>query len=178
MYDIESVISPCANSQPTNIMLPSQWIQRIPMLVDENGITPEFQKFYESVVCVVGAVFQMEECSVTALYNLTDKSIKDSSYFKLIATQWATHINKMYDAKQKKVGVGFDIELNMERFQSIHRNLVGGFNIITYYTDIQMDSFTEGCEIPQIVQSSTEILFTYRDSKFVLLTQLTPFVCE
>ena len=69
---------------------------------------------------------------------------------------------------------GVDIELNLNRFKQVHRNLIGGFLVITYkLTDcdfdcIELDEF-------EFEQKYSEILFTYKQNKFVVLSNLTPF---
>lgn len=176
MYDIEKVISPCADSQPEHIHLPSYYVQRIPPLVNENGIIPEFQSFYEKVVCAIGAIFSKEECGIEQLYELTDMSIDKTSFYKLIDTQWGWLIDAYYSVSFNHHTTGLDVQLNMQRFKDIHRSIIGGFNITTYYTNVYPDSFNAEIMIPKTFLHSTELLFTYKNNKFLMLSSVNSFV--
>lgn len=177
MYDIEAVISPYADSQQSHVVLPSKVIDRMPPLVSETGINPEFQKFYEDLVLAIAGDKPDYQIYIDRLYELTDKSIDIESFAALIQSQWSSHWDSFrYDSRSTN-SKGIDIELNMDRFQNVHRNLIGGFNIITYHTIVSIDEFS-GNRTSKVVQAHTELLFTYKDDKFVLLVQLTPFVQE
>lgn len=175
MYDIEAVISPYADSQPSHIILPSEVIDRMPPLVSEEGINPEFQKFYEELVLAIAEDKPHYQIHVDKLYELTNTDIDIDSFSALIESQWGAHWYEFRNDSKSINSRGIDIELNMNRFQEIHRNLIGGFNIITYHTIINRDEFT-GYHIPKIVRAHTELLFTYKNNKFVLLPQFSPFV--
>lgn len=177
MYDIESIITPYADSQPTCNVLPSKVLERIPPLVTTSGINLQFQQFYERIVSAIGEIYTAGDINIDKLYKLSDKSIEPGDFTLLLISRWGEHWDKFKISASSGSSCGIDIELNMDRFQNLHRNLIGGLNIMTYRTDLCEDEFNHNCSIPTIVESHTELLFTYSwDHKFVLLSQISPFI--
>lgn len=177
MYDIESVISPYADSQPNHIILPSKLLDRMPALVSESGINPKFQSFFELLVIAVAGDKINFDVNVDELFDLTDKNISVEDFSTMIDNLWGSHFSAMKSSNSSSMQTGIDIELNMDRFQEIHRNLIGGFNVITYHIDMNIDEFT-GALVPKLTKAHTELLFTYKNDDFVLLPCFSAFTYE
>ena len=173
MYDIESVILPYADCQPKYLNLPSKLLDRMPALVSESGINPKFQSFFERLVIAVASDKVNYDVDVNKLFELTDKDISIENFSTMIDDAWNSHFSAMKASMQ----TGVDLELNMDRFQEIHRNLIGGFNLITYHIDMNTDEFT-GALVPKLTKAHTELLFTYKDDEFVLLPCFSAFTHE
>ena len=166
--NIDYVLKPYEDSQPTNLSMCNRQVERIPLLIDPNTghPTPKFQKFYDNIVT---------NCSDRVwfgLYDISDKCISREDFNSLwlsnIRPLWAKYVTA--DSNKR----GLDIELNLDRFQQSHRNLIGGFFIIFYVIDLVE---TELCDYPRpnLKQYKTELLFTYKDDEFKLLSILNPF---
>lgn len=177
MYDIESVISPYADSQPNHIILPSKLLDRMPALVSESGINPRFQSFFERLVIAVAGDKINCSVDVSRLFELTDKNVSLEDFSTMIDDAWCSHFSAMKSSNSSYMQTGIDIELNMDRFQEIHRNLIGGFNIITYHIDMNTDEFT-GALVQKLTKAHTELLFTYKNDEFLLLPCFSAFTYE
>lgn len=169
MKDIDSVLLPYANSQPNNVKMNSTIIERIPMIADEFGILPKFQEFYNSIV---NAIMYSD---YESLYEISDKVLEKEKFLIMIQDSIGNVLNDVLKLSESCRGI--DIELNIGRFNAVHRNLIGGFYII-FYT-LNMNKY-EGIEMNQteLVQKSTELLFTYKNDEFVILSHFTPFISE
>lgn len=177
MYDIESVILPYADCQPNHIILPSTLLDRMPALVSESGINPRFQSFFERLVIAVAGDKINYSVDVSKLFELTDKNVSLKEFSTMIDDAWSSHFSAMKSSNSSLMQTGIDIELNMDRFQEIHRNLIGGFNVITYHIDMNTDEFT-GALVPKLTKAHTELLFTYKNNEFVLLPCFSAFTYE
>lgn len=177
MYDIESVILPYADCQPKYMILPSKLLDRMPALVTESGINPKFQSFFERLVIAVAGDKINYSVDVSKLFELTDKNVSLEDFSTMIDDVWRSHFSAMQSSNSSLMQTGIDIELNMDRFQEIHRNLIGGFNVITYHIDMNNDEFT-GALVPKLTKAHTELLFTYKNDDFVLLPCFSAFTYE
>lgn len=177
MYDIESVILPYADCQPKYMILPSKLLDRMPALVTESGINPKFQSFFERLVIAVAGDKINYSVDVSKLFELTDKNVSLEDFSTMIDDVWRSHFLAMQSSNSSSMQTGVDIELNMDRFQGIHRNLIGGFNVITYHIDMNNDEFT-GALVPKLTKAHTELLFTYKNDNFVLLPCFSAFTYE
>lgn len=177
MYDIESVILPYADCQPKYMILPSKLLDRMPALVTESGINPKFQSFFERLVIAVAGDKINYSVDVSKLFELTDKNVSLEDFSTMLDDVWRSHFSAMQSSNSSLMQTGIDIELNMDRFQEIHRNLIGGFNVITYHIDMNNDEFT-GALVPKLTKAHTELLFTYKNDDFVLLPCFSAFTYE
>lgn len=168
--NIDSVLKPYEDEQPKNISMISteRKIERIPNIIDPTTgmVTDEFQEFYDKVVDAITSN------DSSKLYELSDKvMIYDD--FKTALDSFSKEINKVVSLPISNRGI--DIELNLNRFQEKHRNLIGGFFVITYtlqpnpYIGIKSDSL-------QLEQKYAELLFTYKLGEFRLLSTFSPFI--
>lgn len=170
---LDKIISPYADDQPNirKIDDDNKLIERIPLLCDATGqIIPQFQTFYNKVVAAVYS------CDWVALYELSDKSLDLDSFIQLIEKQWLTLIYNWSNKPDEQRN--FDIELNMQRFQETHfRNIIGGFNIMFYYINITDDQFSEDDnQTTSLVECSTELLFTYKNDEFKIISVFKPIL--
>lgn len=176
--DIDDVLSPYADDQPKYLEMQEtdyevstvRNIERIPRLVDNNGeINPEFQIFYNHLVKYVC------EHNIDGLYEISDKSISKAQFTESYEENISKKLKKFYSAKYNNRGL--DMEVNLSRFEKKHRNLIGGIYLMTY---LVKDSEFEGISTaPALEQMFTEILFTYKQGGFCILSVFSPFKnCE
>jgi hypothetical protein len=163
--DLDSVLLPCENSQPPRISVDSEQISRFPPLVDEQGINPKFQQFFDTIV----ACFL--EDKLESLYEISDKSVSEQHFYQLGILKWKPHLMEYAKASSR----GMDVELNMDRFQQLHRNIIGGFNVITYHINEKNNEFGDGI-LTEFKQCSTEILFTYKNGDFKIIPVFSSFL--
>lgn len=174
-YNIDKVLKPYEDSQPNRVPTnpATTVISRIPILVTEEGINPQFQEFYNGIVYAFTA-FDIPRYDL--LYEISDKVVDLASFNMICESIWGKHFNKFLSSKPE--GRCIDIELNMSRFQELHRNLIGGFNIMTGYVETRGDLFGIDRKTPTSYLNlhHTEILFRYAENEFKVITQIKPFV--
>lgn len=167
---IDDVLLPYANSQPEHIHIYNQEIERIPMIVnpDTGQVTDQFQQFYDKIVHALTIDKQWEQ-----LYELTDTSLSADEFNSMlkgvgIADTW----DRFWNTSDSSRGV--DIELNLGRFQSQYRNLIGGFLVMIYMI---ASNDNDLCNYPvlELKRYTTEILFTYSNGQFKVLSTIKPF---
>lgn len=170
----KSSVPPYANDQPGQLNMQHQTLQRFPALATAEGINPDFQQFFDSIVNAITQQRYFE------LFQLSDNAISEQSFSALIENNWDNHWMEFY--MSNPVARGLDIELNMDRFKELHRNIIGGFNIMTYHLNVKHDEFQpEGTntQVTEFVKASTELLFTYKYAKgFELISRIQPFTKE
>ena len=173
--DINYVLKPYEDSQPQHIQISPNLknrIERIPMIVDPatGEVTKEFQEFYDKVVDAISTSPMWFD-----LYDISDQTLDEDEFRHLFDCKcnkvWTQFENTRYAAK------GLDIELNLSRFQQIHRNLIGGFYVIIYMIEDILTDIDER-RVTTLKQYKTEILFTYKNDRFKVLSVLSPFVEE
>lgn len=169
-YDLDSVLRPYANDQPKISMectIPDRSsITRMPLIATPEGINEKFQIFFN---CVVFALSDPKQFST--LYKLTDKSISEDDFMDLFNSTIGEYLSAFYATAGNRRGL--DIELNLGRFEKKHRNLIGGLYVITYrLCDSQFEGISKDT---QLEQKYAELLFTYKDDDFVLISNLTAF---
>lgn len=171
LVNVEEVLKPYADSQPEFTKLDTKLIERIPLIIDPatGQITQQFQQFYDQVVrcCTDTNWFN--------LYNISDKFLDIQEFKNLwistISPTWTKFVELDNRAK------GIDIELNIDRFKSTHRNLIGSFLIMIYMLEIQPNDL-EDHSTPMLKQYTTEILFTFKGEEFTVLSCLKPFIAN
>lgn len=164
----DDILKPYEDEQPENLSMKTTdgyIIQRIPPLVDADGINREFQEFFNKVVNYI------THGQVEDLYTITDRVMSCEEFTESWNHRIGNQIKKLLEMPINKRGI--DIELNISRFKQIHRNLIGGFFIIMYKLEDEASSMlkTHSCGL---IQQHTEILFTYRDG-FKLISKISPF---
>jgi hypothetical protein len=166
--NLSSVLKPLADSQSERILTEPPLIQRIPPLVDRDGeIIPEFQEFYTTLVtCIVYARFDQ-------LWELTDKLLTVEDFTATCERVWGDIFSQYKSTAENSRGL--DIELNMTRFRDIYRNIIAGFCITTFYINVSDDEFGRG-KLTKLTQASTELLFTFRNDEFQIITDIKPFI--
>lgn len=171
---IDDVLKPYENDQPkqlsvipNNVEKSLNVIERMPRLADMNGITREFQMFYDELV------HNILTHNLQGLYDMSDKAVDYEEFCEVYTSTVGKHISDVISLDKKYRGI--DIELNMSRFEGIHRNTVGGFFIMMYTL---IPSNYEGLNTIQseFNQEHTEILFTYKSGKFTILSHFQPFM--
>lgn len=174
MYNasIEDVLKPYEDDQPTPIItIPkTDKIQRIPRLVDDSGrILPKFQTFYSMIVSSISE--EWNDHSKAAMFHLSDGAMCDDSFKSYISSQYDRILNKFYALPEhcRKM----DIEINLERFKTSHRNIVGGLTVSLYMVHVIEDEFATRTEFSEY---STEIKFTYINDEFCIISNFEPFV--
>jgi hypothetical protein len=168
---------PYNDTQPERIFITNPSLQRMPPLAGLEGILPEFQKFFDSVV--EGVIEFIESGKSSKLYLLSDKALSSSEFEALLQKHWKKHSEEY--ANTVMFCRGFDVELNMERFhQDIHRNMLGGLNVMTYTLSVDDDEFSENDKVTGLKKSNTELLFTYRPftEEFLIISKFSPFKGE
>ena len=164
----DDILKPYEDEQPDSLSMKTTdgySIQRIPPLVDANGISREFQEFFNKVVNYI------THGQVDDLYTISDKAMSCKEFIEAWNCRIGNQIAELLEMPVNKRG--FDIELNINRFKQIHRNLIGGFFIIMYKLEDEASSMlkTHSCSL---IQQHTEILFTYKDG-FKLISKISPF---
>lgn len=154
-------VQPFANSHP---------ISRIPMLVDPatGNITREFQEFYDELVCGV------THCEIGHLHAISD-NLYSLSDFK---NEYMKNVGDVISKARKNSEVfNIDIQINMERFKSEFRTILGSF----YVTFIEITSMSDDLISSgkmNLYKGVTELFFTYKDNQFCLLSKFTPIEFE
>lgn len=173
-YDLDSVLKPYADDQPKISMIPSKAkscnITRMPPLATvgtPGGINPQFQEFYDNIVDAFSDITHLYK----KLYELSDKAVYEDEFEIMLYKTIGKGMIEFCSSPRNRCGL--DIELNLGRFEQKHRNLIGGLYVITYrLVDSQFDGID--CDT-QLEQKYTELLFTYKDNEFVLITNFTAF---
>lgn len=176
---LESVLKPYEDNQPNNLFVQcnnSQEIQRIPHMVDAQGdITKEFQTFYNCVVNALEYRLTHGKHNWKLLYEISDKFLDYEDFCELLDSLFGETLEKY--AKNKTIHRNMDVEVNIERFKKTHRNILCGFNWSVQYMNIQKDLFDIENKIsPKLISQKTELLFTYRYGKFVVISNFCSFV--
>lgn len=175
MDNIDNVLKPYENDQPQHIQISSNVryaIERIPMIIDPSTgqVTKKFQDFYDRIVDAV-----VTSPTWFDLYRISDQVLTEKEFINLFESKcgkiWAQFVNTSYAAK------GIDIELNLSRFRFTHRNLIGGFYVIIYMIE-DISSDIDESKVTNLKQYKTEILFTYKNDEFKVLSVLSPFIEE
>jgi len=183
MTNIDDIISPSekgnhnsylpyADSQPKRVPVNNILLQRMPPLVNEEGINLEFQTFFDDLVKNVHEMFK--DSTSFGLHMMSDQVLDVAEFHSIILAAWDKHLQEFRNTSIYARGV--DIELNMERFEDIYRNLIGGFNIMTYILTVADDEFNSNKRITYFKKCCTELLFTYSQSDgFVVISRIQPF---
>jgi len=172
MVNIDSVLKPYEDSQPQRVSLPSGKIHRFPPLADGNGINPQFSEFYNTLVSVLTDENFWDTENLYKLYEISDKAVDFEDFADLLCTNWLKHLENFLSVSESNRGM--DVEINMDRFQSLHRNIVGGINVMTYHLNIRDDEFSDK-QLTNFVQASAELLFVYDGNRFRLVTNFSVF---
>ena len=168
--DIDDLIrnnSPYPVPQAKNMSTETQLLSRIPLLMDpQTGeMNPKFQEFYENVVKALKKrdIRKLYHCSdLTVDKETFSKLVDDSGIFREIENLETFHI----------LGRNLDVEVDVSKFQGPFRNIICGF-IVSYYT-IELKQDEDRCW-SVLKQRTTELLFTYIDHEFMLITKFMPF---
>lgn len=172
MDNIDNVLKPYENDQPQHINVASHMIERIPMIVDPatGQVTEKFQDFYNKIVNAI-----VTSPTWFDLYKISDQVLTEEEFINMFISKcgkvWDQYFNSLFCAK------GIDIELNLSRFRFTHRNLIGGFYVIIYMIEDISNDIDES-KVTNLKQYKTEILFTYKNDEFKVLSVLSPFVKE
>jgi len=177
MPDIDSILGnkstvPYANTQP-DIIVKNNLLSRFPPFATPEGVLPEFQQFFDNIVTGVFSYFQNQ--THEQLYIISDGLLRSNGFYNTLNKVWGPYCSRYNEAGI--LHTNMDIELNVDRFQELHRNILGGIRILTYIIDICDDEFCEG-KNTSIKIASTELLFTYQvsNNQFTLLSVITPFI--
>lgn len=168
--NIDELLTPLSVSQPQKIYLlptsyPKGQIERFPVLASEQGMNPQFQEFYDEVVEGV--------CGLNShkLYEISDKILTEDEFTEMFNEILKPDLKKMV-ARDKKFR-GIDIELNFERLNDYIHNVVLGFSV-SGYTIEKNESKMFKNKI-RMFSKYTELLFTYKDKEFKLISKFIPF---
>lgn len=167
--NIDDLLKPYEDEQPKQLSVQStkkSIIERMPPIVDMNGVTEEFQSFFDDVV---EAVTTMD---AKKLWEISDKVLTEEQFTYVFEQNWKNDLDIVIDQDPENRGI--DIELNLGRFQGLHRNLIGGFYIMTYLLYPHEYQVMFG-GIMNFEKRYTELLFTYKRGKFVVMSKLDTF---
>lgn len=166
------MLLPYENSQPINLTMNNQ-IQRIPPLATQGQINPEFQEFFNKL----SEAFKTDSFDAVSvariLYKNSSQSVDQLSFVEDVCSTWNPVVSKYNRAHVDDRGV--DLEVNVMRFQKVHRNIIGGFNLSLYYIEHQTMGNIRSTSVHQV---HTELLYTYKNKQFYLLPAISPFVEE
>lgn len=168
MNDIDRLLKPYEDDQPDNLSMSSDKfniIERIPRIVNGMGPTDEFQTFYNELVDAITS------SNIEKLYEMSDKAIDKENFTDIYKDSIDNHIKSVIEMKSAQRGL--DIELNLSRFKELHRNLVGGFLILTY--TLESGKFDTNQNDFNLTYKYTEVLFSYKNGEFVVLSCFKPF---
>lgn len=169
--NIDALLQPYADEQPKQLSMnytssDAIVIERIPPIVDHLGVTDEFQTFYNKIVDAVTSM------NVNSLWELSDKILTEHEFSNVFKYNWQDTLSTVLEQNSRYRGI--DIELNLGRFQGLHRNLLGGFYIMTYLLKSpEYSTMFEGAM--NLERKYTELLFTYKKGEFVILSKLDDF---
>ena len=142
-------------------------LEVIPSIIDSNNRPiPEFVEFKKNVS---QAILKQDWVS---LYLLSDTSMEPYYFDKLIQKTW----RKFWDTfnEYKKESKNLAVTLNIDRFKEPHKEILGSFTIASYILLSSRDSISDsGYELAKF---STDLYFTYKNKKFVIVSAFTPFV--
>lgn len=169
--NIQDILSPYADDQP-NVEVKSN-IQRMPPLAVRGVINTEFQKFFNRVANAFQTDALDEYHIANVLFENSNNCATITDMQCLVGDTWHNVITAYNTACPACRGA--DIEINLDRFHQLHRNIVGSLNVMLFYVDSQSMYKIYSSKLHQV---STELFYTYKDNKFYLLPTITPFVEE
>lgn len=151
------------NFQPVPDSYP---IERIPMLVDPSTgqVTYEFQSFYDELVCGV------THAEIGHLYSISDRSCSESEFNDRYMKSIGNDIKKISDDSDTW---RIDIQLNMDRFQSKFRTIIGSFYITIIQTTRTSNDLINVDKL-DLYTGETEMFFTYINGEFCLIPKFNP----
>lgn len=168
-YDLSNVLEPISQGIGKNVYtFPSRdWrdkIERFSPIATQEGITIEFQKFYDDVVEAV--------CSIDyrKLWEISDKYLNETEFADMMKNTWDATL-KMLILKDKKQR-GMDIEFNFNWTQLPTRNVILGFNVSGYTLERLKDVKRVKTKMKLV---KNEILFTYQNGKYVVISSFAPW---
>lgn len=169
--DIDKILKPYADDQPELTIIPNSTLHRIPLLVSpiDGNPTPEFDEFYDTLV---KSLLQRDW---SKLYDISDKLVSLEEFKNMIETK-QRKVWDDYHSKDSKHITNIDIELNLNRLHQLHRNIVCGFNIMISNLVVVNPKEFETSVNTRLDMFSTELLFTYKNGKFLIITTFKPFV--
>lgn len=160
----QQIVSVPNNSNNNNL------ISRMPQLVTAEGnIDKNFDKFYQSIV-------NSFEYKLSELYEYSDKVLNEEDFNANVKKIWLKELCKFYNAKPNERN--FDIEIDIETFQSKFRNIIGKFNVMFYILDIDDEGGLNTYSKPKFYRYYTSLYFTYKNNKFMLISNFEPFIFE
>lgn len=168
-YNLDNILKPYEDEQPKQISVQSDKksiIERMPLIVNSYGVTEEFQSFFNDVVEAI------TEIDAKKLWEISDKVLTLEQFTYMFEYNWKDHLDMVIDQDPENRGI--DIELNLGRFQGLHRNIIGGFYIMTYLLYPHTNQAMFG-GIMNFEKEYTELLFTYKNKKFVIMSKLDTF---
>lgn len=168
-YNLDNILKPYEDEQPKQISVQStkkSIIERMPPIVNSYGVTEEFQSFFNDVVEAI------TEIDAKKLWEISDKVLTLEQFTHMFEYNWKDHLDMVIDQDPENRGI--DIELNLGRFQGLHRNIIGGFYIMTYLLYPHTNQAMFG-GIMNFEKEYTELLFTYKNKKFVIMSKLDTF---
>lgn len=138
----------------------------MPDLVRSKLTRDQFKEFFADLVSA------MTNQDWEQLHKLSDRMLDAHSFKHAVNIAWRSHFNKFNDASTKFM----DIELNMDRLNDMYKNMVLGFTVMTVHTYAVSDDFNLGGARVALNCASTELLFTYNDDEFVIISRFKPFM--
>lgn len=166
--NLSDVLSPYANDQPKNLSMHTRKIERIPSLASAEGVNKKFQTFY---TCLCEFILSQD---IKNLYEISDKCVSLAEFSRCYNNNVGKHLSRLFDLPSNEYGI--DIELNIKQFESIHRNLIGSFYVITYQL-LKPDNFGSVNVHTSLDAKYSEVFFTYKNNEFMLISAFGPFIC-
>lgn len=166
--NIDAVLTTSAEQQLQEYI--ENVLQSIPQIAGESGFTPEFMKFYQSLIqgIITG--------DVGLLYKLSDMTLSKEEFENMYLHQIGFELQDVIELTNPKFR-GISIEVNPDRLKELHRSLIGGIRILGYR--LKSSEF-EGINTNEtsFTLLNTEIFYTYKHGEFKLISHFTPFIRE
>lgn len=146
-----------------NMMMPSAKIERMPMLVNptDGQILSQFQKFYDTVVD------SLTKNQWRKLYLISDRLLEGEQFGEFYRERIGVKLQKILSHSEPHYKM--DIQLNMERFKSSFRSILGSFivSVMYLYESDMIEIRQMNVEFKRL---QTEIFFTYRNGEFQVIS--------
>lgn len=106
------------------------------------------------------------------MFTFTDRSCNLGEWIENVNRYWKPMFDKFNTVRAVSKNISLDI--NRERFKQPHGMILGSFIVVAYILEDQSDRLTDtGLKLSR---HQTELWFTYKNSKFAIVSALQSFV--
>ena len=146
-------------------------LERIPLFMTPAGFSDKFYEFFKIIVDAVQQPVPGER-----LWEISGAPVSKVEFIQMVHRKWSAHLEIFNNTPEALRGL--DVQINQERFSADHRCIVGGIFIHTYHVKVDEDPVNQTNKSANIKLATTEVLFTYKDKKFVLIPVFKSFAYE